>query len=120
MKKVLATLFVSLAPIAAIAASAAPASATIHPLMVGWVCGNASGEPPGQTPGETHSDQSSFRALQATGIIIGFDTATGLPIFDYNNPAIKFSFFTVVPEETGTPSNPGAINCVKGIFATTT
>ena len=117
MKKVLATLVVSLA---AIAASAAPASATIHPLMVGWVCGNASGEPPGQTPGQTHSDQSSFRALQATGIIVGFDSATGLPIFDYNNPAIKFSFFTVVPEETGTPSNPGAINCVKGIFATTT
>jgi len=51
-------------------------------------------------------------------VIIGFD-ASGLPIFDYNNPAIKFSFFTVVPAETGTPSNPGAINCVKGIFATT-
>ena len=117
MKRFLAILVVSFA---AIVASAAPASATIHALMVGWVCGNASGEPPGQTPGDTHSDESTFRALQATGIIIGFDAVTGLPIFDYDNPAIKFSFFTIVPEETGTPTNPGAINCVKGIFATTT
>jgi len=115
VKKFLAVLGVSLA---AIGASAAPASATIHPLMVGWVCGSASGDPPGQTPGETHSAKSTFRALQATGIIIGIDPETGLPIFDYDNPAIKFSSFTVVPEETGTPSNPGAINCVKGIFAT--
>jgi hypothetical protein len=113
----LATLVVSLA---AIAAYATPASATIHPLMVGWVCGSASGDPAGQTPGETHSDRSTFRALQATGIIIGIDPETGLPIFDYDNPAIKFSSFTVVPVETGTPSNPGAINCVKGIFVTTT
>src|SRR4051794_11800999 len=119
MKKIISALVVSLAASAAVAASAAPASATIHPLMVGWGCGNASGEPPGQTPGETHSDQSSFRALQATGIIIGTDPATGLPIFDYDNPAIKFSSFTIVPEETGTPSNPGAINCAKGIFVTT-
>jgi hypothetical protein len=107
--------------IVATAASAASAPATIHPIMVGWVCGSASGDPPGQTPGETHSDQSTFRALQATGVIVGIDPATGLPIFDFDNPAIKFSSFTVVPEETGTPSNPGAINCVKGrIFATTT
>ncbi len=120
VKKFVVTTVVSLAATAAVAASAAPASATIHPLMVGWVCGSASGEPPGQTPGETHSDKSTFRALQATGIIIGTDPETGLPIFDYDNPAIKFSSFTVVPEETGTPSNPGAINCVKGIFATTT
>ena len=120
MKKLLATLVVSLAAIAAVAVSAAPASATIHPLMVGWVCGSASGDPPGQTPDEMHSDESTFRALQATGVIIGIDPETGLPIFDYDNPAIKFSSFTVVPEETGTPSNPGAINCVKGIFTTTT
>jgi len=119
VKKLRATLVVSLAAIAAVAVSAAPASATIHPLMVGWVCGSASGEPPGQTPDETHSDESTFRALQATGIIIGTDPETGLPIFDYDNPAIKFSSFTVVPEETGTPTNPGAINCVKGIFVTT-
>jgi opacity protein-like surface antigen len=121
VKKFLATLVVAMvAAVAAVAASAAPASATIHALMVGWVCGSTSGEPPGQTPDETHSDQSTFRALQATGIIIGIDPETGLPIFDYDNPAIKFSSFTVVPEETGTPSNPGAINCVKGIFTTTT
>jgi hypothetical protein len=98
----------------------ASAQATIHPLMVGWVCGNASGDPPGQTPGETHADQSTFRALQATGVIIGIDPTTGLPIFDFDNPAIKFSTFTVVPIETGTPSNPGALNCAQGIFATTT
>jgi hypothetical protein len=95
------------------------AQATIHPLMVGWVCGNASGDPPGQSPGENHSDQSTFRALQATGVLLGVDPTTGLPIFDFNNPAIKFSTFTVVPIETGTPSNPGAINCAQGIFATT-
>jgi hypothetical protein len=109
-----------LAAAVAVGVLSASAPATIHPLMVGWVCGNASGDPPGQTPGATHSDQSTFRALQATGVIIGVDPATGLPIFDFDNPAIKFSSFTVVPEETGTPSNPGAINCVKGIFATTT
>jgi hypothetical protein len=120
VKKIIATLVVGLAATAAVTVSAAPASATIHPLMVGWVCGDASGDPPGQTPGETHSDESTFRALQATGIIIGIDPATGLPEFDFDNPAIKFSSFTVVPEETGTPSNPGAINCVKGIFVTTT
>ena len=107
------------ATVVAAVAFAASASATIHPLMVGWVCGNASGDPPGQSPGATHSAQSTFRALQATGVLIGVDPNTGLPIFDFNNPAIKFSTFTVVPEETGTPSNPGAINCVKGIFATT-
>ena len=114
-KKVVALLTVAL--VAGILS--ASAQATIHPLMVGWVCGNASGDPPGQTPGANHSDQSTFRALQATGVVLGVDPTTGLPIFDFNNPAIKFSTFTVVPIETGTPSNPGAINCVKGIFATT-
>ena len=93
-------------------------SATIHPLMVGWVCGEASGDPPGQTPGEQHSDQSTFRALQATGIVVGVDAATGLPIFDLTKPAAKFSTFTVVPEETGTPSNAGALQCVKGVLIT--
>jgi hypothetical protein len=117
LRRLLAVLTVA---IVATAASAGSATATIHPLMVGWVCGNASGDPPGQTPGETHSDQSTFRALQAAGVIVGIDPATGLPIFDYDNPAIKFSSFTVVPVETGTPSNPGAINCVQGIFATIT
>ena len=116
MKKIAAVV------VAAVAAAvfSASGSATIHPLMVGWVCGNASGDPPGQSPGETHSEQSTFRALQATGVLIGVDPTTGLPIFDFDNPAIKFSTFQVVPVETGTPSNPGAINCVKGIFVTTT
>ena len=114
----MAKLFVLFAAMLAAAAVAASASATIHPLTVGWVCGNASGDPPGQTPGATHSDQSTFRALQATGVVIGVDPATGLPIFDFSNPAIKFSSFTVIPEETGTPSNAGALNCAKGIFAT--
>lgn len=105
---------------AAVAAGtlSASAPATIHPLMVGWVCGNASGDPPGQTPGQQHSDQSTFRALQATGIVAGVDPATGLPIFDLTKPAAKFSTFTVVPIETGTPSNPGALNCAKGVLIT--
>ena len=115
VKRVVALLSAALA--AGIIATSA--QATIHPLMVGWVCGNASGDPPGQSPGENHSDQSTFRALQATGVLLGVDPTTGLPIFDFDNPAIKFSTFTVVPIETGTPSNPGAINCVKGILATT-
>jgi hypothetical protein len=83
------------------------ASATIHPLTVGWWCGNASGDPPGQTPGENHSDQSTFRALQATGVVT---FTAGGPVFDPNQPASKFSTFDV-PTETGTPSNPGALNC---------
>ena len=116
VKRVLALLTAALA--AAILSTSA--TATIHPLMVGWVCGNASGDPPGQTPGANHSNQSTFRALQATGVLLGVDPTTGLPIFDFDNPAIKFSTFTVVPIETGTPSNPGAINCAKGILATTT
>ena len=110
--------FALLATTCAAAACAAPASATIHPLMVGWVCGNASGDPPGQTPGENHSDQSTFRALQATGIVVGVDPTNGLPIFDLTKPAAKFSSFTVVPEESGTPTNEGALNCVKGEILT--
>lgn len=90
--------------------SAAPATATIHPLMVGWVCGNASGDPPGQTPGMTHSDQSTLRAIQATGIL----TFTGSgPVIDLTKPASKFSTFDPITE-TGTPSNPGALNCTNG------
>jgi hypothetical protein len=103
------------------AAFAGPGAATIHPLTVGWVCGNASGDPPGQTPINfgsiaNHSDQSSFRALLATGILVGVDPATGLPIFNLEKAAAKFSVFTVVPTETGTPSNQGALNCAKGLF----
>jgi hypothetical protein len=75
------------------------APATIHPIMLGWWCGNASGNPPGQTPGANHSDQSTLRALQATGAIV-----------DLSVPASKFSSFDPVTD-TGTPSNPGALNC---------
>ena len=103
-----------IAALCAAAVYTVPGPATIHPLTVGWVCGNFSGDPPGQTPGATHADQSTFRALQATGIVVGIDAETGLPIFDLTKPAAKFSTFTVVPEETGTPSNPGALNCAKG------
>jgi hypothetical protein len=114
MKKVAALL----ASASAALALASSTSATIHPLMVGWVCGQATGEPPGQTPGETHSDTSTFRALLATGIVVGEDPVTQLPIFDLTRPAAKFSSFVVVPVETGTPSNQGALNCAKGIIIT--
>jgi hypothetical protein len=83
------------------------ASATIHPLTVGWYCGNSSGDPPGQTPGENHSDQSTFRALQATGVVTLSPTGA---VFNPDLPPAKFSSFDVVTE-TGTPSNPGALNC---------
>jgi hypothetical protein len=109
----------ALAAAAAVCAAlvfAGSGTSTIHPLTVGWVCGNFSGDPPGQTPGENHSDNSTFRALQATGIVVGIDPATGLPIFDLSKAAAKFSSFTVVPEETGTPTNQGALNCAKGIL----
>src|SRR4051794_40110836 len=84
--------------------------AAIHPLTVGRGCGNASGNPPGQTPGENHSDQSTFRAIQSTGLLT--ITATG-PVLDTSVPASKFSTFDPATE-TGTPSNPGALNCAGG------
>src|ERR687886_659267 len=98
MKRLLAT---AAATTAAFAIAAPSADATIHPIMLGWLCGNASGEPPGQTPGNTHSDQSTLRAVQSSGEIV----------FDANNPASKFSDFHVTPKEGGTPSNPAAIHC---------
>jgi hypothetical protein len=82
-------------------------AATIHPIMLGWWCGNASGNPPGQTPGEDHADQSTLRALQATGFLTF--TASG-PVVDLTVPASKFSSFDPATD-TGTPSNPGALNC---------
>ena len=103
MKRLLA---IGIAAAAALA-TAPSANATIHPIMNGWLCGNASGDPPGQTPGETHSVQSTLRALQATGVLTF--TSSG-PVVDTSVPASKFSTFDPVTE-TGTPSNPGAINC---------
>lgn len=87
--------------------TAAVASATIHPIMLGWVCGAALGDPPGQTPGENHSDQSTLRALQATGVLTF--TAAG-PVIDLTRPAAKFITFDPVTE-TGTSDHPGYINC---------
>jgi len=83
------------------------ANATFHPITLGWWCGNASGTPPGQTPGETHADQSTLRAVQATGLLTF--TSEG-PVLDTSVPASKFSTFDPATE-TGTPSNPGALNC---------
>lgn len=83
------------------------ANATIHPIMLGWYCGDASGNPPGQTPGETHADQSTLRAVQSTGLLTF--TSEG-PVLDTSVPASKFSTFDPATE-TGTPSNPGALNC---------
>ena len=87
-----------------------PASATIHPIMLGWVCGAASGDPPGQTPGENHSDQSTLRALQATGVLTF--TATG-PVVDLSRPASKFITFDP-STDTGTSDHPGYVNCTDG------
>ena len=114
MRKVSILVAVALVALTALAASA---QATIHPLTVGWVCGNASGDPPGQTPSfidpsVNHSDTSSFRAIQATGVLT-FD-ANGNPVFNTSLPESKFSSFSVGPAgETGTPSNPGALNCAN-------
>src|SRR5215216_3791279 len=65
--------------------SASAASATIHPIMLGWVCGAASGNPPGQTPDPTltHAEQSSLRALQATGVLTFTDAG---PVIDLTLP----------------------------------
>ena len=106
MKRLLAVAVVG----AAALCQASSAQGAIHPVMVGWVCGEASGDPPGQTPGENHADQSTFRALQATGVVT--ITASG-PVLDLDDPASKFSTFDVATE-TGTPSNPGALNCAGG------
>jgi hypothetical protein len=96
-----------LAAAALFVSGASAASATIHPIMLGWVCGAASGEPPGQTPDETHADQSTFRALQATGVITF--TAEGI-VIDLTRPESKFITFDVATE-TGESDHPGFIHC---------
>jgi hypothetical protein len=83
------------------------APATVHPIMLGWWCGNASGNPPGQTPGANHSDQSTLRALQATGLLTFTESGA---VVDLTVPASKFSSFDP-STDTGTPSHPGAVNC---------
>ena len=100
---VLASLFAG----ALIVSGASAASATIHPINLGWVCGAASGSPPGQSPGETHADQSTLRALQATGVLTF--TAEG-PVVDLTRPASKFITFDPATD-TGTSDHPGFIHC---------
>ncbi len=68
--------------------SGTPAAATIHPLMVGWFCGNASGDPPGQTPSATHSDQSTLRAIQSTGILTFTPTGGRSPLRERLRPHV--------------------------------
>src|SRR3954469_14336308 len=79
---------------------ASSSQAAIHPITVGWVCGNASGNPPGPTPGENHSNHWTFRAIQCAGLLT--ITSSG-PVRDTTVPASKFSTFDPVTE-TGTPS----------------
>jgi len=93
---------------ALILSSASTASATIHPIMLGWVCGAASGNPPGQTPGANHADQSTLRALQATGVLTF--TAAGEPVIDLTRPASKFITFDE-STDTGESDHPGFIHC---------
>jgi hypothetical protein len=92
---------------ALILSSASAASATIHPIMLGWVCGAASGNPPGQTPNLTHSEQSTLRALIATGVLTF--TAEG-PVIDLTRPASKFFEFNPITD-TGESNHPGFIHC---------
>ena len=108
MKRLALTLSLTLvATLATLVTSATPAYATIHPLVVSFICGKTDADPPGQTPGANHSDQSTLRALQATGILTF--TSSG-PVIDLTKPASKFSSFDPATE-TGTPTNPGALNC---------
>jgi hypothetical protein len=99
--------FIAAAAVAGALLLPTSATATIHPIMLGWWCGNAPGDPPGQTPGANHSDQSTLRALQATGLLT---LTAGGPVIDLTVPASKFSSFDP-STDTGTPSNPGAMNC---------
>jgi hypothetical protein len=107
MKRVL--ILATLLAAVLVVTSASTASATIHPIMLGWVCGTTDGDPPGQTPGETHSDQSTLRALQATGVLTFTDSG---PVVDLSRPASKFETFDPVTE-TGTSDHPGYVNCTS-------
>ena len=87
--------------------TATGASATIHPITLGWVCGAASGNPPGQTPGLNHSEQSTLRALQATGVLTFTESG---PVIDLTRPASKFITFDP-STDTGTSDHPGFVHC---------
>ena len=102
---------VAAATLALLAAS--PASATIHPIVASAECANASfdvANPLGQTPGANHSDQSTLRALQSTGVLTL--TPSG-PVLDLTQPASKYTTFDPATE-TGTSDHPGILNCHGG------
>jgi hypothetical protein len=56
-----------------------------------------------------HSDQSTLRALQATGVLTF--TASG-PVVDLTRPASKFITFDPATD-TGTSDHPGYVNCTR-------
>jgi hypothetical protein len=89
---------------------AGPASAH-HPLAPAFVCEHAAvSNPPGQEPGATpHSDQSTLRALQATGILTL--TPTG-PVFDLTHPASKLTTFNPFTG-AATSDHPAILNCQR-------
>ena len=82
-----------------------------HPLAPAFVCEKAALENPrGQEPGATpHSDQSTLRALQATGILTL--TPTG-PVFDLTHPASKLTTFNPMTG-AATSDHPAILNCQR-------
>ena len=79
-----------------VVAAPGPAGATIHPIVAS-ACASPQAEaqvdpqaPPGQTPDEQHSDQSTLRALQATGLLTLSETGEVLGL-DVTIPASKWS-----------------------------
>jgi hypothetical protein len=88
----------------ALLALPAAASATIHPIVVSFVCASGTAmenhplgdvaDPPGQTPGYgSHSEQSSLRAIQQAPL-----------------QAWKFD------PDTFEPTSPALTNCAKSPF----
>lgn len=93
LKALIVAAFASLALVVLPAA----ATATIHPIVVSFVCASPTAmanhplgdvaDPPGQTPGYgSHAEQSSLRAIQrASGNAWKFS----LPSFEPTNPALS-------------------------------
>lgn len=103
-----AVLVICTAVVAAVWAGSASAH---HPLAPAFVCGHAAvNNPPGQEPGATpHSDQSTLRALQATGILTL--TPTG-PVFNLTHPASKLTTFNPFTG-AATSDHPAILNCQR-------
>ena len=80
-----------------------------HPLAPAFVCERAALENPhGQEPGANpHSDQSTLRALQATGILTL--TPTG-PVWDFTHPASKLTSFNPMTG-AATSDHPAIVKC---------